>query len=285
MKNFKIKSYCKINLSLSVLNKLRNGYHSIRSLITFCNIYDEIFISEIKGSKDKINFSGRFKKGISKKINTITKLLKVLRENKLIKNKIFKINIKKNIPHGSGLGGGSSNAANLLNYLNYKMKLKLDSKSLNNLASKIGSDVEICLKNKNTFITGKRKKILRSDKKFNLYLIITYPNIVCSTSKMYKKNKKFSFVKKSINFPTKKKLFNFLENEENDLQSIVTKTYPKVKELIKYISSQNGCYFSRISGSGSACIGIFSNKRNAIYAKKTINLRYPNYWCVVSKTI
>ena len=285
MKNFKIKSYCKINLSLSVLNKLRNGYHSIRSLITFCNIYDEIFISEIKGSKDKINFSGRFKKGISKKINTITKLLKVLRENKLIKNKIFIINIKKNIPHGSGLGGGSSNAANLLNYLNYKMKLKLDSKSLNNLASKIGSDVEICLKNKNTFITGKRKKILRSDKKFNLYLIITYPNIVCSTSKMYKKNKKFSFVKKSINFPTKKKLFNFLENEENDLQSIVTKTYPKVKELIKYISSQNGCYFSRISGSGSACIGIFSNKRNAIYAKKTINLRYPNYWCVVSKTI
>ena len=62
------------------------------------------------------------------------------------------------------------------------MKLKLDSKSLNNLASKIGSVVEICLKNKNTFITGKRKKILRSDKKFNLYLIITYPNIVCSTS-------------------------------------------------------------------------------------------------------
>ena len=285
MKNFKIKSYCKINLSLSVLNKLRNGYHSIRSLITFCNIYDEIFISEIKGSKDKINFSGRFKKGISKKINTITKLLKVLRENKLIKNKIFKINIKKNIPHGSGLGGGSSNAANLLNYLNYKMKLKLDSKSLNNLASKIGSDVEICVKNKNPFITGKIKKILRSDKKFNLYLIITYPNIVCSTSRMYKKNKKFSFVKKSINFPTKKKLFNFLENEENDLQSIVTKTYPKVKELIKYISSQNGCYFSRISGSGSACIGIFSNMKNAIYAQKLIKLKYPKYWSIVSKTI
>ena len=118
MKNFKIKSYCKINLSLRVIKKLNNNYHNIRSLITFCNLHDIILISKIKSSKDKISFSGRFKKGINKESNTVTKILNLLRRSKLLENQAFKINIQKNIPHGSGLGGGSSNAADLLNYFN-----------------------------------------------------------------------------------------------------------------------------------------------------------------------
>ena len=70
MKNFKIKSYCKINLFLRVIKKLNNGYHNIMSLITFCDLHDVISISEIRDLKDKISFSGKFKKGINKKKNT-----------------------------------------------------------------------------------------------------------------------------------------------------------------------------------------------------------------------
>ena len=106
MKNFKIKSYCKINLSLRVLKKLNNGYHNIMSLITFCDLHDIISISKIGNLKDKISFSGKFKKGINNKKNTITKVLALLRRNQLIENQAFKINVQKNIPHGSGLGGG-----------------------------------------------------------------------------------------------------------------------------------------------------------------------------------
>ena len=75
MKKFKIKSFCKINLSLRVLKKLNNGYHNINSLITFCNVHDIVTISETLGKKDNISFSGKFKKGISLKSNTITKAL------------------------------------------------------------------------------------------------------------------------------------------------------------------------------------------------------------------
>jgi len=126
VKNFKIKSFCKINLYLRVIKKLNNGYHNMISLITFCDLYDVITISKIRNLKDKISFSGKFKKGINKKSNTATKILNLLRKKKLLKNQTFKINIQKNIPHGSGLGGASSNAANLLNYFNNKMKLKLE---------------------------------------------------------------------------------------------------------------------------------------------------------------
>ena len=287
MKNFKIKSYCKINLSLRVLKKLNNGYHNIMSLITFCDLHDIISISKIGNLKDKISFSGKFKKGINKKKNTITKVLALLRRNQLIENQAFKINVQKNIPHGSGLGGGSSNAAYLLNYFNSKMRLKLNKKKIKKLASQIGFDVPINLERQNTFLTGKRGKILRLKQKFRLNLLIVYPNLICSTKKIYKGNKKISLSKLPSLFYIKdnKKLINLLKNENNDLEKAVVKIYPKVKKIIDYIKSQQGCYFSRITGSGSACIGIFSNMKNAIYAQKLIKLKYPKYWSVVSKTI
>jgi len=287
VKNFKIKSYCKINLSLRVIKKLNNNYHNIISLITFCDLHDVISISKTKSSKDKISFSGKFKKGINKKSNTITKILNLLRRTKLLENQAFKINIRKNIPHGSGLGGGSSNAADLLNYFNSKMKLKLSKKKIKQLANQIGFDVPINLERQNTLLTGKKDEILRLNQKFKLNLLIVYPNLICSTKIIYKKNKKISLSTPQSFFRIKnnKKLINLLKNENNDLEEAVIKIYPKVKKIIDYIKSIKGCYFSRITGSGSACIGIFSNMKNAIYARKLIKLKYPNYWCVVSKTM
>ena len=287
MKNLKIKSYCKINLSLKVLKKLDNGYHNLISLITFCKPHDVLSISKIKSLNDRISFSGRFKKGINKKSNTVTKMLNLLREHKLLGSGVFKINIQKNIPHGSGLGGGSSNAADLLNYFNLKMKLKLHKKEINKLAYKIGFDVPVNMERKNTFLTGKTGKILRLNQKFKLNLLIVYPNFVCSTKKIFEKNKKISPLKPQSFFhlKNKKKLIFYLKNENNDLENTVIKIYPKVGKIIDFIKSQKGCYFSRITGSGSACIGIFSNTRNVIYAQKAIRSKYPKYWCVVSKTI
>ncbi len=287
MKNYKIKSYCKINLSLRVLKKLDNGFHRITSLITFCGLHDVISVSKTKNSKDKITFSGKFRRGISNKDNTITTVLNLLRKNKLLKNQKFKINIKKNIPHGSGLGGGSSNAANLLNYFKLKTKIKLSKKKIIKFANQIGSDVPINLERRNTLLTGKKEEMLRLKQNFKFNILIVYPNLICSTKKVYQKNKKMSFIKGKYleNIKDKKKLINFLKLEPNDLEHTAIKIYPKIKNIINHLKLQKGCYFSRITGSGSACIGIFSNVKNAIYAKKKIKLKYPKYWCVVSKTI
>ncbi|MDC0059507.1 4-(cytidine 5'-diphospho)-2-C-methyl-D-erythritol kinase [Pelagibacteraceae bacterium] len=287
MKKFKIKSFCKINLSLRVLKKLKNGYHSIESLVTFCDLFDVISISKINRKKDKISFSGDFKRGINLKSNTITKVLHLLRKGEFLQNHVFKINIKKNIPHGSGLGGGSANAADILNFLNSKMNLRLNRKELEKIACKVGFDVPLSLERKNTFISGKLGKIVRYNSKFLLNVLIVYPNIISSTKRIYEKSKKFNPLKSNSKFDIKnrKKLIILLKKEDNDLQKVVVKYYPKVRKIINIIKEQNGCYFSRITGSGSACIGIFSNVKNAIYAKKLIKLKFPKYWCVVSKTI
>ena len=287
MKNFKIKSFCKINLSLKIISRLNNGYHNIKSLITFCKLYDLVSISEIRSLKDKISFFGKFKKGISSKSNTVTKVLDLLRKNKILKNEKFKINIQKNIPHGSGLGSGSSNAADVLNHLNSKLKLKLDRKRMQKIAGQIGFDVPINLDRRNTFLTGKKNDIIRLNSKFKLNLLIVYPNIICSTKKIYKRNRQIGLSKPQPFFSVKnkRKLINYLKSENNDLEKTVIKIYPKVKKIIDFIKSQKGCHFSRITGSGSACFGIFSNMKNAIYAQRLIRIKYPRYWCVVSKTM
>ena len=185
------------------------------------------------------------------------------------------------------MGGGSSNAAALLNFFNMKIGLKLNNKRIFKMARKIGFDVPINLEKKNTFLTGAKDKILRLNYPFKLNLLIVYPNLICSTKKIYKKNTQKNSIKPQSFFNEKnnKKLINFLKNENNDLEKVVIKIYPKIKKIIDCIKSQKGCYFSRITGSGSACIGIFSNIRNAIYAQKAIRSKYPKYWCVVSKTI
>jgi len=287
VKKFKIKSFCKINLSLRVLKRLSNGYHNIKSLVTFCDLHDLISISKIKGVNDKISFSGRFKKGVNKKSNTITNVLYLLRKRNFFQKQAFKINIQKNIPHGSGLGGGSSNAANVLNFFNSKMRLKLNKDEISKIAYQIGFDTPVSLEKKNTLLTGKKGEILRLNQKFRLNILIVYPNVICSTKKIYANNKKFTFLRSQSNFyiKDKNKLIDFLKNENNDLEKTAIKFYPKVGKIINFIKSQNGCYFSRITGSGSACIGIFSNMKSAVFAQKFMKLKFPNYWCVVSKTI
>jgi len=287
VKNFKIKSYCKVNLSLKIRKKLKNGYHNISTLITFCDLYDLISISKINKSKDKISFSGKFCKGIDKKSNTVTEVLKLLRKKKLLKNQSFKINIKKNIPHGSGLGGASSNASNLLNYFNNKMKFKLKKNKMIDLAKQIGFDVPICLEKKNTFLTGKKDKIIRVNNKFNLNLLIVYPNIICSTRNIYKRNRIKNSTGNEYYYNTKNniKLMHRLKNEKNDLEYIkdLTSKDNRIKLIINELNmgvglSRNealkifkGEYVAFLD-SDDICLTSYADKKGKYQAQKKITV-------------
>ena len=111
-----IKSYSKINLTLKVNSKSKNGIHEIQTLYSWINLIDKISIVEIKKNKDKIIFKGPFAKLVKNRNNTVYKLLKKLRELNLISN-YYSVVITKNIPVFSGLGGGTGNAAFILKYL------------------------------------------------------------------------------------------------------------------------------------------------------------------------
>ena len=109
MNSFKIKSYAKINLALNVTGKTPK-LHKVESIISFINLHDLIYLKQIHNKNHKVFFRGKFSKNIGKK-NTVTLLLKLLDQKKLLDNKKFQIEIVKNIPHKAGMGGGSMNAA------------------------------------------------------------------------------------------------------------------------------------------------------------------------------
>ena len=87
------------------------------------------------------------------------------------------------------------------------------------------------------------------------------------------------------NINSKSRFIEFLINQNNDLQLVVEKKYPAIKTLIEEIGKKEGCYFSRMTGSGSACYGVFESEKVAKAALNGIKLKYPKYWSSVAKTI
>ena len=76
-----------------------------------------------------------------------------------------------------------------------------------------------------------------------------------------------------------------IKKDKNDLQKIAEKKYSKIYFLIKSLNNQEGCIFSRMTGSGSACYGVFKSKETAKLALNNLKRKYPKYWCAITKTI
>jgi len=278
-----IKSYSKINLFLKVLKKNKNGLHNIQSSVMLLDLYDEINVKAIKKNKDKITFVGRFNKNINRNINSISKALSLLRNHNVISTtKKYKIVINKKIPVFAGLGGGTSNAASLIKYF---LKKKPNNKLLTIFEKEIGSDFRLFFLDHS--FQKSLKNIIEFKKKYAFYFILIYPNIKCSTKEVYSKIKKFNLPLKidPSKILSKGRYIEFIKNENNDLQEIVEIKYKKIKKILDLIKLQKNCLFSRMTGSGSVCFGIFLKKKSAILGLRTIHKKLPNCWCVLTKSI
>ena len=103
-----LKSYAKINLSLSVNKKLKSGFHDIQSIYCLIDLNDKILVKKIKNNhSDVISFSGPFSKHVNKSDNSIQKILSLMRTNKLIKG-YYSIKVQKKIPVFGGFGWRSA---------------------------------------------------------------------------------------------------------------------------------------------------------------------------------
>ena len=131
------------------------------------------------------------------------------------------------------------------------------------------------------------KNVKNFKKKQKLVFLLSQPNINYSTSYIYSKvrnySKKTKFTFYKIN--TKKKFINHILNNKNELQSIVEKKYPVISKLLTDISNERGCYFSRMSGSGSVCYGLFNSESSAKKALNNVKIKYPKFWFSIAKTV
>ena len=280
MNENKIKSYAKINLSLYVLGKLKSKLHKIESLIAFIDLHDEIKIKKSNKKFHSIKFYGKFSKGIPKN-NSISNLLKILDNRKLLKEKKYSLSINKNIPQKSGMGGGSMNAAAILKYFLIKKKIRLSKTEQEKITNIIGSDVKLGLENR-SLILNANGKVQRRKQYKKLHTLIAKPTLGCSTKVIYSNIKNYSKLnfKKKNNFRIKN-----LKILRNDLETVAIKKYPSLLKLKKILNYLPNVQFVRMTGSGSAFVAYFISKNAAINASKVFKSKSNNYWTAISKTI
>jgi 4-diphosphocytidyl-2-C-methyl-D-erythritol kinase len=281
MSHFKIKSFAKINLALNIIGK-SFSLHKIESIISFLDLHDLILIKKINSKKHKVKFNGVFSKNIGKK-NTVSKLLGILDKKKLLKDKKFEIIVKKNIPSRAGLGGGSMNAANILNFLIKKKIINISKNKIIEIFNLIGSDVILGAYSRNLILKSDNKiKEFSAVKK--KYTLLVKPNFGCTTKAIYSEVKNFK--KKKFNRPNKN-MFNFkyLKSVNNDLELIAFKKYPKLNALKIFLKNLSNVKFVRMTGSGSVVIAYFTSNKLCKEGEKKVKKQFKNYWCKTAKTI
>ena len=285
-----LKAYGKINLYLKVIKKLKNKYHQIETLFCYFDIYDQILVSSSKTS-NQITFIGKFSKGISNTNNTILKLLNILKKYPKFNRHKFKIKIIKNLPQGSGLGGGSADASVLLNFFNKNLKLDLKRKTISLICNKIGSDVKPSLNTNFKMLYGSSNKIIELNKRPKLNILLVYPNCFNSTKSIYHSNKiyskrtnsEISLLKKNIlNLSF---LFKFLNYKGNDLEQAAFKKNKIILKVLTSLKKLKGCKLARMTGTGSACFAIFENKSQLAEAIVVLKKHYKSYWIRKAKII
>lgn len=253
MQNIKIKAPAKINVGLNIVNKRDDGFHNLETVFYHIDdLYDELTFE--KSNKLELFFVE--KNQILENDNIIIKAVKLL-EQKTGKILNIKITLKKNIPIGAGLGGGSSDGAATLKAINKLYSLNLTFEELKTLALELGSDVPLFLYDYPTIGKSRGELLEKTKLKIDLPILLVNPGIHISTKDAFS-----TIVPKQNIFDNSEiqncEIDEWGGNVVNDFEKSVFELHPEIKN-IKAKLTENGAQFSLMSGTGSTVYGIFES--------------------------
>lgn len=272
-------AYAKINLSLEIIGKREDGYHIIDSVIQTISLHDRVRISvadegiiEVKCSDDSL----------SGELNICAVAARLFFDCTKINGGCY-IYIEKNIPVSAGLGGGSSDACEVLKSLNSIYGNPLNLSELKTIALSLGADVPFFINGGTARVKGIGEDIKTFESKLPLWFVLIKTTDKPSTAHMYKKfdNLEVFVSNKNISYNCEKSLstadFNlFIESFYNDFSAVWN--YDKIKnDLI-----DNGALAVSLSGSGPTVMGVFESKNNADKAYNTLKSKYKHIYSVES---
>jgi 4-diphosphocytidyl-2-C-methyl-D-erythritol kinase len=256
-----LKAPAKINLFLEITGKRPDGYHDIESIMQTVSLYDEISAEETRNGEISVECDdNNIPSGSG---NIAYKAAKALKERFGIQKGV-KIRIKKEIPLGAGLGGGSSDAGAVIKALLRVWNIKSSKEELEKIAAKIGADVAFFLTCGTALCKGIGEIVtpLKSIRKMPLVLV--NPRFGVPTAAVYKKVKFPLTNQRRIN-----KIKTLIESGSfngdnasgacfNRLEEFVFPDYPEI-EKIRNLLAQLGCA-GIMSGSGATVFGIFGSQ-------------------------
>jgi len=262
--SMKVKAAAKINIHLNVLPCRTDAYHGIESIFQRVSLYDSLDIS--KDYSDGI--CTVVCEGMELPVeNTLTKAYSVFKTVSGVQSGI-RVVLNKQIPSGAGLGGGSSDAASLLLALDKMFDTGMSSNQLFEAAAKVGSDVMFFLSNGCAVVTGRGECVRNITPRNDLYFVLVYPEVHCSTALAYSWVDDEIALGKTVKGPSLSELEEMYYKPVSDWCFVNSFTVP-VMSRFKEVSdafhdiSAEGSVYTQMSGSGSSVFGVFVTKEEA----------------------
>jgi 4-diphosphocytidyl-2-C-methyl-D-erythritol kinase len=279
-----LNAYAKVNLFLEVIARRDDGYHELVTILQTISLHDEL---ELSLQPERINLDCNLPNLPTNERNLAYRAARLLKEKTGIKPGVL-IHLKKNIPIGAGLGGGSSDAAAVLLGCNKLWNCKLSYSDLTELGMQLGMDVPFFLHGGTAFALGRGEQIVRQLPTPELDLVIIYPNIFVSTASVYKNLE----IRLGSNKNEPTSLLTALESRNisqiavslyNRLESSTFKLHPQLAEIKDALISA-GSLGALLSGSGSAIFGLAKTAHESTLISQKL-ISQTKFWVQSVKTI
>ncbi|SHH51410.1 4-(cytidine 5'-diphospho)-2-C-methyl-D-erythritol kinase [Clostridium grantii] len=279
----KVKAYAKINLTLDITGKRKDGYHLLRMIMQNVDVYDEIEIEKIQSGiiieADK-NYIPTDERNLAYKAAEIFM-------NEFNISEGVKIKITKNIPVAAGMAGGSTDAAAVLKAMKDLFEINVSESKLMEVGLKLGADIPFCIKGGTALCEG-IGEIITPLKPFKGHmLVIVKPNFGLSTKDVYKDID----VQKIFKHPKTEEVIQAIEgnnvafvseNLMNVLENVSLKKHKILREIKNNMLNQ-GALGALMTGSGPTIFGIFEDESKAEKTYEYFKSRYDQVY--LSKTI
>jgi len=223
------------------------------------DLYDHIRMT-YPADQTEIHFTGPYKTGIDPQRSTVYKVWEALKKINPELPDLY-IEVEKNIPHGSGLGGGSSDAAFFALMLKDEFSLDISTDTLSRLLGTIGADIPFFLHGPVSLVEGIGEIVTPVSFINDFKIVLYYPGFAISTAQVYKKFD-LSLTPQQKNIIFKALLQRGCDFEDlsncfyNDLERVVLAQYPRFKK-VRNLLERSGCQYVQMSGSGSSFFGFY----------------------------
>ncbi|WP_371195252.1 4-(cytidine 5'-diphospho)-2-C-methyl-D-erythritol kinase [Glaciecola sp. SC05] len=246
-----LPSPAKLNLFLHICGRLDNGYHSLQSIFQILDYGDEVGFQ--LGQEEPAIVLKNNIEGLATKDNLIYRAAHALLPFRKNQHAI-EISLRKVLPMGGGIGGGSSNAATVLVTLNIIWECGLSLEQLANIGLQLGADVPVFVKGQTAFANGVGEQLQAIELPIKYYLVAT-PDVQVSTADV--------FGHPELPRATPRICIDdyCFENTANDCQTLVTTMHSKVAKLLQWLLHYAP---SRMTGTGASVFAIFDNKAKAL---------------------
>jgi 4-diphosphocytidyl-2-C-methyl-D-erythritol kinase len=280
----KTKAYAKLNISLDVVAKRRDGYHDLLMVMQSVQLCDYLTVRCSPGEGAAVITNLPFLPEDGR--NTAAQAARLFFEHTGIAGYMTRINIIKRIPVCAGLGGGSADAAAVLRGLNKMFDAGLDADELIRIGAKVGSDVPFCVVNGTVLAKGRGERLTSLPAMPDCDIVICKPAVSFSTPKLFAaiKCERIRFrpdtngIVEALGAGDLKGVARRMYNVFED----VAKPYGAISE-IKGAMLDHGALGAVMTGTGSAVFGLFDAERKARSAYNTLRRDYSE--CFLTRTL